>query len=59
VTDAPATPAKLAYITNPTPGEFVFNVQNEGGELHRYRLNHDQLFALNAKSADVLLRAFK
>lgn len=58
MTSQPA-PAKLAFITDPAPGEVVFNAQVEGEELHRFRLNRDQLFALNAKTADILLKDFK
>lgn len=54
------TPAKLFYLTHPARGETVVNVQTvEGQELQRFVLTKDQLFAVNAKSADILLRDYK
>ncbi|MFA7280824.1 MAG: hypothetical protein WC100_12075 [Sterolibacterium sp.] len=35
--------AKLAYLTEPTPGQAVINVQIESGDLVRVIINHDQL----------------
>jgi hypothetical protein len=52
-------PAKFAFITNPAPKEAVLNVQIEDEELQRFRLNRDHLFALNAQTADILLKDFK
>lgn len=57
MTDAP--PAHLAFLVNQAPGEVVLNVQVEGEEVQRFRINRDQIFALNAKSADILLRDFR
>jgi hypothetical protein len=54
-----APPAKLFYLTNPVRGETIVNIQVEGDELLRFTINKDQLFALNAKSADILLRDFR
>lgn len=51
--------AQLAFITNPEKGETILNTQVEGEELQRIRLSREQLFALNAKSADILLKDFK
>lgn len=51
--------AHLCFITNPAPREAVLNVQVQNEELLRFNLNRDQLFALNAKSADILMRDFK
>ncbi len=51
--------AKLAFLTDPAEGVFVFNVQEEGKELQRWRLNRDQMFMLNKQTADILLKAFK
>lgn len=53
------TPANLAYLTDPSPREVVLNVQVEGQEVQRFKINRDQLFGLNAKSADILMRDFK
>ena len=56
----PAYPAAyLAFLTNPSPREAVLNVQVLGQEVQRFRLDRDQLFGLNAKSADILLKDFK
>lgn len=57
MTDHP--PAHLAFLTNPSPREAVLNVQLEGQELQRFQINREQLFAINAKSADILLKDFK
>jgi hypothetical protein len=51
--------AKLAFLTNPAPGEAVFNVQVEGEELRRFELTRDQLFNLNSQTADILLKDHK
>lgn len=51
--------AKLAFITNPSRQEAVLNVQVEGAEIQRFELNRDQLFALNAESATILMKDFK
>jgi hypothetical protein len=51
--------AKLAFITNPERREAVLNIQVEGEELQRFRLNRDQLFGLNSQTADILLKDFK
>lgn len=52
-------PAKFAFVTNPSPKEAVFNVQIEGEELQRFKLNRDHLFGLNSQTADILLKDFK
>ncbi len=58
MTDTPAN-AKHFFLTNPERGETVVNIQVEGGELQRFRINKDHLFALNAQSADILLKDYK
>lgn len=50
---------KLFYLTDPSPGEAIVNIQEEGKELQRFTLSRDQLFALNAKTADILLKGHK
>lgn len=51
--------ADLLYLTNPERREAIVNIQISGAQLLRVRINKDQLFALNAKSADILLKDFK
>lgn len=51
--------AQLAFITNPERREAVLNIQVEGEEMKRFRLNRDQLFSLNSQTADILLKDFK
>lgn len=51
--------AHLAFITNPSQREVLLNVQIEGQEIQRFQINRDQLFGLNAKSADILMKDFK
>jgi hypothetical protein len=51
--------AKHILIANPEPREAILNVQAEGGELLRFRLNRDQLFFLNDQIATILLKDFK
>lgn len=50
---------KHFFLTDPSPGEAVVNIQEEGKELQRFTLSRDQLFALNAKTADILLKGHK
>ena len=45
--------ASLAYLTEPTPGQAVINVQIEGGELVRAIINHQQLKLLIARGAEI------
>lgn len=45
--------ASLAYLTEPTPGQAVINVQIESGELVRAVLNHDQLKLIIARGAEI------
>ena len=52
-------PAKLLFLTDPTPKQAVLNVQVGEEDLQRFELTRDQLFALNAKSADILLKDHK
>jgi hypothetical protein len=47
---------KLAYLTLPETPQPILNLQVEGEELRQYRLNRDQLYALNADVADSLQR---
>lgn len=49
------TPAKLVYLTAPEVAP-VLNVQTEQDELIRFVLTKDQLFQLNAQSANLLLK---
>ncbi len=49
------TPAKLIYLTAPDTAP-ILNVQNEKDELIRFTLTRDQLFQINAQSANLLLR---
>lgn len=46
--------AQLAYVTNPANGVFVLNVQTDNGALLRFSLTRDQLFNINADSANIL-----
>jgi hypothetical protein len=50
---------KLFYLTDPTRGDAVVNIQEDGKELQRFQLSRDQLFALNAKTAEILLKGHK
>ncbi len=45
--------ASLAYLTEPTPGQAVINVQIESGELVRAVLNHNQLKLIIARGAEI------
>lgn len=45
--------ASLAYLTEPTPGQPVINVQLPDGQLVRAILNHDQLKHLIARGAEI------
>lgn len=45
--------ASLAYLTEPTPGQAVINVQIESGELVRAVLNHDQLKHIIARGVEI------
>ena len=45
--------ASLAYLTEPTPGQAVINVQIESGELVRAIINHQQLKLLIARGAEI------
>ncbi len=49
------TPAKLVYLTASDAAP-ILNVQNEKDELIRFTLTRDQLFQINAQSANLLLR---
>jgi len=52
-------PAKLVFLTDPERGVWVLNVQVGDAGLQRFRITRDHLFALNSKTADILLREFK
>jgi len=41
--------ASLCYLTEPTPGQPVINVQTPDGKLTRAIVNHDQLTNSNAR----------
>lgn len=45
--------ASLAYLTEPTPGQAVINIQVESGELVRAIINHQQLKLLIARGAEI------
>lgn len=45
--------ASLAYLTEPTPGQAVINIQIESGELVRAIINHQQLKLLIARGAEI------
>ena len=45
--------ASLAYLTEPTPGQAVINVQIESGELVRAVLNHDQLKNMIRRAVEI------
>lgn len=49
------TPAQFAFLTMPdtTP---VLNIQIQGGEIQRFEITRDHLFALNTQIADALIR---
>ncbi|MBA2525939.1 MAG: hypothetical protein H0V18_09185 [Pyrinomonadaceae bacterium] len=51
--------AKHFFITNPERGAAIVNIQVEGEELQRFRVNKDHLFAANATTADILLKDYK
>lgn len=56
----PAIPdAKHFFLTNPERGETVVNIQVEGKEIQRFRVKKDHLFAVNAMSADILMKDYK
>jgi hypothetical protein len=45
------------YLTLPSSDQPILNIQAAGSdELHRYALTREQLFALNAQTADALLK---
>jgi len=58
MTSTPVT-AKHFFLTNPDRGDVVVNIQVEGEELQRFRINKDHLFAVNAMSADILMKDYK
>ena len=45
--------ASLCYLTEPTPGQPVINVQTPDGLLVRAILNHDQLKHLIVRGAEI------
>ncbi len=45
--------ASLAYLTEPTPGQAVINVQIESGVYVRAILNHDQLKGIIRKGVEI------
>jgi hypothetical protein len=45
--------ASLCYLTEPTPGQPVINVQTPDGKLTRAIVNHDQLKQLIARGAEI------
>ena len=45
--------ASLAYLTEPTPGQAVINIQVESGELVRAIINHQQLKLIIARGAEI------
>lgn len=60
MTADPSIPeARYFFITNPERGEAIVNIQVEGAELQRFRINKDHLFAANATTADILLKDYR
>jgi hypothetical protein len=59
VSDNPVKIAKMAFLTDPASRVAVLNIQVEGEELQRFQIEKHHLFALNAKTADILLRDYK
>lgn len=45
--------ASLAYLTEPTPGQPVINLQLPDGQLVRAIINHQQLKLLIARGAEI------
>ena len=45
--------ASLCYLTEPTPGQPVINVQTETGEYVRAIVNHDQLKHLITRGVEI------
>ncbi len=45
--------ASLCYLTEPTPGQPVINVQTPDGKLTRAIVNHDQLKHLIARGVEI------
>ena len=45
--------ASLCYLTEPTPGQPVINVQTPDGQLVRAIVNHEQLKILIARGAEI------
>ena len=45
--------ASLCYLTEPTPGQPVINVQTSDGQYIRAIVNHDQLKQLIARAAEI------
>lgn len=43
-------------LTQPIAGHGVLHVQREGGELQKFELSREQLFKINAQSADILMK---
>lgn len=46
----------FVQLTEPVIGEAVLHIQEEGRDLRTYEVSREQLFALNAKSAEILMR---
>lgn len=57
MTDTPS--AHVVFLTSPEPRVIVLTVATEGGQPLRFKISKDQLFSLNAQTADVLMRDFK
>jgi hypothetical protein len=47
--------ARLAYLTEPVPGEFILNVQVEQPDLQRYRISLDHLSNIVVDGAKMAL----
>ena len=45
--------ASLCYLTEPTPGQPVINVQTPDGKLVRAVLNHNELKLIIARGAEI------
>lgn len=52
-----ALEAKLAYLTNPLPGHFTLNIQDEDEDFRQFAISRDQLAGLVADGARALALA--
>jgi hypothetical protein len=52
-------PAKVVDLVSPAPREVILLTCVDGESPHEVKLNRDQIFKLNAQSADLLMKDFK